>query len=445
MKSQVDEVVTKDNKIARICLSGSHFVYRSGKWLFQGNLEEIKESVMDSSLETFRLDFNLVITYNKSMRRWIISKKQDDNEVQNCVNGRQFIMSELVTAEQKYTTTTEDDKTSTADLNANNLGKKVSLKNKESQETIKPPFGLINTVLDSTDPSLARFDVNQNSPEVSCMQKRNMADNRRNVDFATGITSQPFGGVDVEKLKSVNMRRSTLVENEDDDASFSRTESLRSKLLSSNFSSDKPEAPTLEIRPDFLSVVKNPVSTTKKSLVILQDVYKQITRNMSALNPEDALDDTRCRAVGELIYERLVPVLWFIIERGLRKPKFWQSRITPWTVVSSTACPNSNIVQFVKVANCFSVTDEEKFKFFICKCLNFGQGTLETWFALYYHQLKNVDSPVRKCYEEGDIDSVRMRKTALEDVVSEVSRLSYLPFRLSFPRKVLELGLKITS
>lgn len=434
LKNQVDDEAIRNNKMARICLSGAHFVYRSSKWHFQGNLEEANENDMESPLHTIRLNGELVATYDKVRRCWTLFKKQNDFESQDScdfVEDKQSVTSSDVTEGTTHTDTAPNDQKSVTDCITENTGKGLSLKSGDGHKTeAQLPYVTTDANCNFPQPFLAGCNLLKSSPQISSKQtkKKFGTNDKENYHFTTNTACEPVGVVGIKQEKTANVFQDKLHE-EEDYISFWRSGSLRSKLVNSNFSSEDER--------DW----EGADHSSDECLVLVRDIYRQITRHMSKLKPEDALNDTRCKVVGELIYQQFVPALWSLIARGLKKPKLWQSKITPWTIVSSTDCCHGDLIRFVEAANCYSLADKEKFKFFVCKCLNYGRGTLETWFALYYRQLITVDTAVRKCYEESYVDEAR---SVLEEVKSEISRLSYLPFRLYYPRQLQERSSKFT-
>ena len=461
LRSQDDE---DDDENARICLSGSHLIYSSGKWNFQGNLEETEQEDVDKRLETFHLIDNIVLAYNKANRSWVVSKIRNEDFPLGKNNGEgsnPSRMEQSVTSGQSQTDGAKRDSESSRSDNVGNTETNAKFPSTDDIKTMNNfPVTRANVRVESQRDAIplgelslksSRFPTKspvnnrrknaQQAGKLSSACKKDTvvtANNRTTggKSSATHSTVNPVVESSTKHNKAVNKLLRSQLE-EEDTVSFCRSGSLRSRLQTSSFSSaEEPEPFPVDGNINSLYTRDNAANSEEVSVV--RDIYQQITRHMSPLNPESALDDTQCKVVGELIYDQLVQALWGLVSHGLRKSKFWQSKITPWTAVCSTKCLPDDITRLIEAANCYPLTDEQKFKFFLCKCLNYSRGTLETWFALYYRQLKTEDSAVRKCYEDDNENATRMHGSVLEEAISEVSRLSYLPFKLSYPRQIQE-------
>lgn len=152
---------------------------------------------------------------------------------------------------------------------------------------------------------------------------------------------------------------------------------------------------------------------------------KVITFRRSA---KDGFGDTKYGTFVETICNFLCSALWDVLSVGLRKRFF--GKYTVWNVVEEFKDVLSHVRQTVDWVNTkYALLGETlKFQAFVCECLNIGNGTLHQWLESVFRQSKKK---LNKYYRQDGI-VFHLSRENLEELVSDLSRISSLRFELNF-------------
>ena len=156
----------------------------------------------------------------------------------------------------------------------------------------------------------------------------------------------------------------------------------------------------------------------------IQGIFRHMTKFEDS--PEDALDDSKHKGVIESVCEPLCIALWNVLSVGLRKKRFI-GKHTVWDIVESFKDVSGDVGRTVDWVNnkyaCLS--ERQKFQAFVCECLNISHGTLHLWLKSL---LTRGESLTRYYNQEGLMFQLPHGK--LEELVTNLSRISCLPFKL---------------
>ena len=142
----------------------------------------------------------------------------------------------------------------------------------------------------------------------------------------------------------------------------------------------------------------------------------------------DALGDTRYETITEIICKSLCSALWDLLSLGLRK-KFI-GKYTVWNVVQEFKDVSSHVCQTVDWVNTkyTFLGETQKFQAFVCECLTIGNGALHQWLKTLFRQ---NEKKLNKYYNQ-DAIVFHLSREKLEELVSDISRISSLCFDLNF-------------
>lgn len=162
----------------------------------------------------------------------------------------------------------------------------------------------------------------------------------------------------------------------------------------------------------------------------LHAVIQQIFQNMVAFrgSPEEALGDNKYVTIIEIICKSLCSALWDVLSLGLRKR--FIGKYTVWNVIEEFKDVSSHVrrtVDWVNTKYAF-LGETQKFQAFVCECLNIGHGTLHQWLESLFRQNKKK---LNKYYNQDGI-VFHLSREKLEELVSDLSRISSLRFDLNF-------------
>ena len=143
---------------------------------------------------------------------------------------------------------------------------------------------------------------------------------------------------------------------------------------------------------------------------------------------KDAFGDTKYGTFVETICNSLCSALWDVLSVGLRKR--FIGKYTVWNVVEEFKDVLSHVRQTVDWVNTkYALLGEtQKFQAFVCECLNIGNGTLHQWLESVFRQSK---TKLNKYYSQDGI-VFHLSRENLEELVSDLSRISSLRFELNF-------------
>ena len=196
------------------------------------------------------------------------------------------------------------------------------------------------------------------------------------------------------------------------------------------FSGDEAQTSFETRKPSEIdSVVPNP-SVESPNQRALHSAIQQIFQKMITFrrSSKDALGDTKYETIIEIICKSLCSSLWDVLSVGLRKR--FIGKYTVWNVVEEFKDVSSHVSQTVDWVNTkFALLGEtQKFQAFVCECLNIGNGTLHQWLESLFRQNKKK---LNKFYSRDGI-VIHLSRERLEELVSDLSRISSLRFNLNF-------------
>ena len=164
----------------------------------------------------------------------------------------------------------------------------------------------------------------------------------------------------------------------------------------------------------------------------LHSAVQQICQKMTTVrrSAKDALSDL------EIICKSLCSALWNLLSVGLRKR--FIGKYTVWNVVEDFKDVSSHVRQTVDWVNTkyTSLGETQKFQAFVCECLTIGHGTLHQWLKGLFRQ---DEKKLSKYYNQDGI-VFHFSRERLEELVSELSRISSLCFDLNFERWIRTQG-----
>ena len=109
-----------------------------------------------------------------------------------------------------------------------------------------------------------------------------------------------------------------------------------------------------------------------------------------------------------------------------------------WNVVEEFKDVSSHVRQTVDWVNTkyTSLGETQKFQAFVCECLTIGHGTLHQWLRGLFRQ---NEKKLSKYYNQDGI-VFHLSRERLEELVSDLSRISSLCFDLNFERWIRTQG-----
>ena len=162
----------------------------------------------------------------------------------------------------------------------------------------------------------------------------------------------------------------------------------------------------------------------------LHSAIQQICEKITTFrrSARDALGDTRYETITEIICKSLCSALWDLLSVGLRK-KFI-GKYTVWNVVQEFKDVSSHVCQTVDWVNTkyAFLGETQKFQAFVCECLTIGHGALHQWLKTLFRQ---NEKKLNKYYNQ-DAIVFHLSREKLEELVSDISRISSLCFDLNF-------------
>ena len=170
----------------------------------------------------------------------------------------------------------------------------------------------------------------------------------------------------------------------------------------------------------------------------LHSAIQQICEKMTTFrrSAKDALGDTKHETIIEIICKSLCSALWDLLSVGLRKR--FIGKYTVWNVVEEFKDVSSHVRQTVDWVNTkyTSLGETQKFQAFVCECLTIGHGTLHQWLRGLFRQ---NEKKLSKYYNQDGI-VFHLSRERLEELVSDLSRISSLCFDLNFERWIRTQG-----
>lgn len=160
---------------------------------------------------------------------------------------------------------------------------------------------------------------------------------------------------------------------------------------------------------------------------IQQFFQRMVTLRRSVV---DALGHNKHETIIEIICKSLCSALWELLSAGLGKRPLFFGKYTVWDVVKEFKEVSSHVCQTVDWVNTkyASLGETEKFQAFVCECLNIGHGILPQWLKSLFRQ---NEKKLNKYYNQDGI-VFHLSREKLEELVSDLSRISSLRFDLNF-------------
>ena len=187
---------------------------------------------------------------------------------------------------------------------------------------------------------------------------------------------------------------------------------------------------TSEISPRNAHQVVPNSRTESPNQGALHSTIQQICEKMTTFrrSGKDALGDTKYETITEIVCKSLCSALWDLLSVGLRK-KFI-GKYTVWNIVQEFKDVSGHVCQTVDWVNAkYTVLSEtQKFQAFVCECLTIGHGALHQWLRGLFRQ---NEKKLSKYYNQDGI-VFHLSREKLEELVSDLSRISSLCFDLNF-------------
>lgn len=150
----------------------------------------------------------------------------------------------------------------------------------------------------------------------------------------------------------------------------------------------------------------------------------------------EGLDDTKSPNIRNVVCLDFCSALYSILIHGLgtRRTLFGIVKYTLWEVVdamTASTTPKEGSAVLQKINRLGVREDRLHLELFVCECLNKGNGALAEWFEWFLRQKETL----KTFYSDGAL--VRS-ENGPSDVVQKLSRLTFLPFHLTYFDEIKE-------
>ena len=171
----------------------------------------------------------------------------------------------------------------------------------------------------------------------------------------------------------------------------------------------------------------------------IQRIFQHV--KSSTKSQGDILDDSKHEKICEIVCGPLCTTLSDILSEGVRKKKaLIPVKYSVWNIVEhfrDVSSEADKIIQWVNGSRYTYLNESQRFKAFVCECLNIRNDALYRWFD-------GVLSPQEKLAKYYDQSGIvfQLSPEQLEELKLEISRLSFLPFNLHFDKWLKKKGFR---
>ncbi|EDO46561.1 predicted protein [Nematostella vectensis] len=406
--SQGEEEVGVERPPRALCVDGIHISHRNGEWTSDlCTVESNGTSNITDDCETFELSGGLLVLYHTVKRQWSVRHRKK---------------SEVIADDEKQVgalvLVTESKETSKQTRRLESLHPRLLVDGAETKVNLIKCSSSSSSTLEPSSAFLPREDN-----EIRCVPSSDIQDMRLAINASEDLLDGVERSSD-SQLASVSSECNTPsaypfrgpprtilnVGQSLDPNQESRSESEDLKLNHRSV-----ENITRDPR-DFLEIQ------------FLEDAIQKIFYHLERQDdlPINALDDKQYSVTRKLVCGSLCPALVSLLSHGAKRRWTLKGYVTysAWDIISGVSSKGRLSPLIKSIVEIGPLSSDLRFHLFVCGALNKGSDMLAVW----SEELQGSRHLLLEYFTEDSVLVRTLQTSCLEEVLS---RLSYLPFRLT--------------